>query len=501
VRHDRFELRAIVVLLVLLPLTTHSGDWTELAPSKSNVPWTIPNDNAGTRSYIGVAEDGRVAIDPARTYGLAELIDIAQRNNPETREAWERARQAALAVGLVESTYAPQLSAEAIAGYQRTPLPIPSTLVDKGYFTAESRELIPSLTVKWLLFDFGRRSGAEQAARENSFVANVTFTGAHQKLIFAVSSDYYALNAARGRQRAAEQALTTTEIDSDAVEARRANGLATTVELARARRQTAQASFNVARANGAERKAYAALIATVAISPTTEIRVADSSGQNLPPDPGASVDRFLTDALSNRPDIVAGLGKIRAAQASLAAAQAEHNPTVTLAASLYQNMGSLNTDDQWDNVDKPGGSILLHFSWPLFDAGLRRRQVEIARAEVAAADDALNQTRNMAAKEVTDAYYALKIALAEYDAANTLTEAAQVAHDAGLQSYKQGVGTYTSLQNDANELIQAQTELEDSRASVLTAAAALAFAAGSITSDVALSNVEGEHVRQVEEVD
>ena len=483
-RHERPQIRARCAWLVLLlPLAAHSRDWTELAPDSPDAPWTIPNDSAATRAHVDVAPDGRVDIDPARVYSLAELIDIAQRSNPQTREAWERARQAALAVGLVESTYAPQLSAEAIAGYQRTPLPIPSTLIEKGYFTSDSRELIPSLAVKWLLFDFGRRAGAEQAARENSFVANVAFTGAHQKLIFAVSSDYYTLNAVRGRQRAAERALKTAEIDGDAVEARRANGLATTVELAQARRQIAQARFNVARAAGAERRAYAALVASMGITPTTQIQVADNGEQELPPDPGASADQFLTDALSNRPDVIAAFGKIRAAQAMLKKEQAEYRPTIALAAQLYQNMGSLSSQgDQWDSVDKPGGSILLQFSWPLFDAGRRQRQIDIARAEVDAAGDALNQTRNIAVKEVTDAYYTLKTTLAEYAAAKALTDAAQTAHDAGLDSYRNGVGTYTSLENDANELVQAQTELEDSHANVLTAAAALAFATGSITS-------------------
>src|SRR5207248_1334425 len=51
-----------------------------------------------------------VAVERGRRYSLAELIDLAQRINPETREAWEQARQAALAVGLVESSYAPQIS-------------------------------------------------------------------------------------------------------------------------------------------------------------------------------------------------------------------------------------------------------------------------------------------------------------------------------------------------------------------------------------------------------
>jgi outer membrane protein len=39
-----------------------------------------------------------VAVDPDHDYTLAELIDIAQRSNKQTRVAWEAARQAAIVV-------------------------------------------------------------------------------------------------------------------------------------------------------------------------------------------------------------------------------------------------------------------------------------------------------------------------------------------------------------------------------------------------------------------
>ena len=84
---------------------------------------------------------GAVAINPARSYDLAGLIDLAQRSNPETRDAWERARQAALGVGLADSAYLPQISAEAVAGYQHTTLPIPANLVPNARFTAETSEI------------------------------------------------------------------------------------------------------------------------------------------------------------------------------------------------------------------------------------------------------------------------------------------------------------------------------------------------------------------------
>jgi outer membrane protein len=57
-------------------------------------------------------------IDPNKRYELPELIDLAQRVNPETRVAWEAARRAALAVGLVESEYFPVLAISALGGYK-----------------------------------------------------------------------------------------------------------------------------------------------------------------------------------------------------------------------------------------------------------------------------------------------------------------------------------------------------------------------------------------------
>jgi outer membrane protein len=181
------------VFLAVLTLTACTTDELALAPSTPDRPWVIPRSVANlswSSNDLGeVTRGNAVSIDPARRYDLAGLIDLAQRNNPETHEAWERARQAALAVGLIESTYVPQISAEIISGFQTTPLPIPTTLIPQGYFRADTRELIPLLTAKWLLFDFGRRAGAEQAARANAFVANVQFTGAHHKLIYAVSRD------------------------------------------------------------------------------------------------------------------------------------------------------------------------------------------------------------------------------------------------------------------------------------------------------------------------
>src|SRR5262249_20574988 len=150
--------------------------------------------------------------------------------------------------------------------------------------------------------------------------------------------------AARGKRHAADKALETSQLDRDAVQARRANGLATTMEVAKAERQVAQAQFKLARASGRERTEYATLLADVGVPPTLDIKIAEDSAASLPPAPGVQVDRLVADALANRPDILAGLAKQRAAQALLEKERAEHRPTIALVAQAYQNIGALSSD-------------------------------------------------------------------------------------------------------------------------------------------------------------
>src|SRR5205814_9785005 len=156
-------------------------------PPSADRTWSPPNlsnyesELAGQRFKNGEGSS-RVSINPRKVYNLAELIDIAERNNPETRIAWERARQAAAAVGLSESAYYPYLVASAAAGYDRAFIPFPTLavnptqLVSKGLsavqitgggsLVTEARVYRAELNAKWLLLDFGERTGVVRPASE-----------------------------------------------------------------------------------------------------------------------------------------------------------------------------------------------------------------------------------------------------------------------------------------------------------------------------------------------
>jgi outer membrane protein TolC len=504
--------RAALAAAVVVALSGCATRELARAPSRPDEPWRIPEDDeyvgalrdaarthsdstvppghaeraaapaptAASRKDDATAQNG-VSPDAGRKYDLPELIDMAERHHPETREAWEQARQAALAVGLAEHTYLPQLSVNVIAGFQHTPLPIPKNLIPAGYFTTNTRELVPMAAVDWLLFDFGKREAEVQAAKANSFVANVAFTGEHEKVIFAVSRAYYALGAARAQVHVAERAAENAQRAQDISEQRHAQGVATVVEVAQARRQSAQAHFDLVRASGGERTAYSALVASMGVDPSTPIAVADSSDRPLPAVPMQDVRTLVEEAVSRRPDVIAALGKVRAAEANVRVAYGAYWPKISVTGQVYQNFGALSTDGSpYYTVNRPGANVLLGLDLPIFDAGARDAHLAIARSEASAARAALDGARDQAVEQVTNAYDQLQTSFAEYEAATTLEQTAGTALDAAIDAYRTGVGLLNDVISSENGAIQAALEKENARANVFTAAAALAFTTGAI---------------------
>jgi len=189
------------------------------SPVRPWAPPALPRFEGELRQYEPTEVEQRYypAIDPRKIYSLAELIDIAQHTNPETRVAWERARMAAAAVGLTESAYYPYIVAAAAGGYDRAFIPFPQLrakfqppptngnlpnvdIVGGGTLVTESLLARAELNAKWLLIDFGERRATRAAAREKLMMANVGFNGTHQKIVFDVTNRFYQ-SARRDKKR------------------------------------------------------------------------------------------------------------------------------------------------------------------------------------------------------------------------------------------------------------------------------------------------------------
>ena len=115
--------------------------------------------NAADCAAHALPQDRVLTFDAGHRYTLAELIDIAERNNPRTRIFWERAKQRAEALGVEKSAYYPVLAGIAAFADQRTIVPFPKPLAPHGYTMVEVPVVQPEITLEYLIFDFGKREG------------------------------------------------------------------------------------------------------------------------------------------------------------------------------------------------------------------------------------------------------------------------------------------------------------------------------------------------------
>ncbi|SPE28848.1 Outer membrane efflux protein (fragment) [Acidobacteriia bacterium SbA2] len=260
--------------------------------------------------------DERIAtIDPKHPYSLAELIDIAERNNPRTRIVWEQAKQKAKQLGIERSSYFPVLAAVATFGDQRFIAPFPKPLAPLGYTVNEARLVQPEITLEYVLFDFGKREARIDAAKAGALAAGAIFIQANQEVAFAVASDYYKLVTAQERLQAAQETLKTAQTTQDAAEDRLQNGRATLPDVLNARAETAQAVFDLESADGDEKIARVTLAEELGVEPSLNIVIDAQKNAPLPESLSLPIDELIERAMADRPDLAAQIAEIRAADA------------------------------------------------------------------------------------------------------------------------------------------------------------------------------------------
>jgi len=168
----------------------------ELAPPSSDKPWVPKQDKSGkAEQQTDASADfsvpanpalaliaSPVAVNTAQTYNLAMLIDLAQRSNPATRSAWEKTKQAALAVGMSEAISLPMISANVIGGAQRATVPVDVPLIGRRDVETTVKGVAPAIALQWLVFDFGQRAALTEAARQVSFFSPETMSDLSERL-------------------------------------------------------------------------------------------------------------------------------------------------------------------------------------------------------------------------------------------------------------------------------------------------------------------------------
>jgi outer membrane protein len=417
-----------------------------------------PQPNLAWRSSRGLTPASpAVASSPSGSLTLAQLTDLALSNNPATREAWEAAHAQAAAVGIAEAGYYPTL--DVLVPLTRGKSSInSSTGVTSG--TMQTR-LSPSISLSYILFDFGARSSAKRAAGYNLLAANLAQNRALQAVVLRVEQTYYQLLGARQTIVAGEETLKNVQMSYDVANARRQAGLATLGDVYQAETLLAQSRLQLRKAQGEANKLKGVLSNAVGLPANAKLELAPLEAQPPIKAVRATVEDYFNVARANRPDLGAAEARARAAHAAADAASAAGYPSLDLSITggrVYNNFQSSGYGSSSAN-----GTIGINLRIPVFDGFKTAYSVRQAQAYA----DQLDATRDRIAQQVEldvwQAYFDLDTAEAAIDSAHALLRSAGQAREVAQARYQAGVGNLPDLllaqANEANarmEVIQAE---------------------------------------------
>jgi len=472
-----------------------AGALSQSAPPAPDKVWHSKAETVLDHA-LAARPEAKYDIDVAKVYTLAELIDLAEQHNPETRVAWQEAKARAASLGIARAAFYPTLTAVALAVTIRQ-----AALLSEYYHRQTEGLFIPTLHVDYLVFDFGGRGGAVDVAKANLLVADLAFNDTHRKLIFQVSSAYYRLLNAKGQRQAAEVSLKNAQTIEEDAQSRLANGLATKPDLLEATAARAQGDYDLQAAIGAEDIAHGDLATTMGLQPETQFQVQDIHDLPTPTAMADSIDQEIDRAFSQRPELMQQVARVRAAQGALKQAHSEYVPNIGFSGDggLARGYGQLDLYPS-SYAQAEYWNVSLQMKWTLFDGGRREHEVAQAKAERRAAEAGIDALRDQIGNEVWAAYSNMKTALRQQQAAAALLDASNQSYEAARESYSYGIRSQLDVISAQKALAQALSEDVLARTQLLLQVTDLAFRTGDLIQTPARTPIQTPNQTQPQKV-
>ena len=466
----RFSAWHLGIALALVIVICNSHAYGQDIPRSSVKPWHSEHQAAFAEKLQSLREQP-YALDATHTYTLAELVDLAESHNPETRVAWESAKGRAQLLGIAKSALFPTVSAVALARTVRQ-----NDVYAGGFYRDTTGLFQPTLNLNYLIFDFGGRSGAINAAKAELFAADFAFNDVHRNIIFQTAATYYRLLNAMGQEESAKATLLNAQTVEKDTQSRLDHGLATLPDLLEAQAATAQADYDLQSAIGDLEIAHADLATTVGLPPSVRFQVQDITELPLPDALTDTVDQAVDRALAQRPDLLQRVANLRSADASIQAARSNYFPSLS-----FDGWGGMQRDYGQRDLNRgyyagrETWNVELKLQWTLFNGFRREHAIAEAKAQRAQARAEIDSLRDQISDEVWRAYSETKTALRQKQAAAALLASADKSYAAALRSYDLGLRNLLDVVAAQRALAQARSADVLARTQVLTQISNLAF--------------------------
>jgi outer membrane protein TolC len=439
------------------------------------------------------AAAGERSPDPPMS--LRQAVDYALEHSPDLKSAQAEVRRREALVVTAHSYLMPHVDLSADAAHSRLdhgyPAGTPPSLLrfDTTLFTAGA-------DLKYLAWDFHKTELELDAARERVAVVRAAVDRRRQEIIFETARQYLQAQAYTDLIGAAEARIKSLQSLLDRTNQLIQGGRAVPVDALKIQTRLAQVESDLATLHSGRRSSLSALAAVMGFEgELPELAYMPASSQQPPLEPESIL---LRQAAGGRPEIVSQDHEIRDGERTEEAARKSVLPRIDLRASIVQ-YGSISPAGFPEligkllpsfpaNAPSPGNPatdwlVGVHLSFPLFDGGRRKGQIEAAQAQLQEARLARRQLELRIAREVRTSLADLQSAESRVNALyDTVVESERVLHDEQLK-FEAGRSVINFVLDAESALLTNQSLLSQAARSVAIATLALDLSLGRIGPD------------------
>ncbi|MHB1083453.1 MAG: TolC family protein [Thiobacillus sp.] len=414
--------------------------------------------------------------DALRFTSLASLTDHALRARSESRAAWLGIQAEAARLDAETAANWPTLSGQ--FNFTRS-----QGLSSSGASVPTLHRYGPSLSLAYVLYDFGARAASIDAQRYQLVASLLTNNRTLQNTIAEVEAAYFSVLAARAQIDAQTQQEAALRASFDAVEVRLKGGLAARADQLRARAALAEATLARQTAERDQAKAEAALKQATGIAQTQSLAL---DWETTPPatlEASVLLADLLTEAARQRPDLRALQAANARARAEAERARAARWPSLSLAANTGRTF-FLEDDRSPSTTYSVGVSLAV----PLFDGGRLAAEARAAERDAERLQAESESQRSQVALAVTDAYYDVRHAQTQRDGVAMQFYSSSESAQAAQARYQAGVGSVLELLTAQADLARARQAQAQANSDWLAAFSRLNHALGRLPAATATSS-------------
>jgi outer membrane protein len=439
----------------------------------------LPAASAPLRSAVNSDHCKEQAV--SNPVALFDAIERALCESPKTRSAWSAIKAAAAGVGISKSAYLPTLDGAVKYAYQHNETQVSADpQLQSDYAKAVNEE---TLSLGWVLYDFGARSASLRNSRELLLAAQANQDATLQVVFATTAKDYF------GAQAANANVLSRLRIEDAARESLRAaservaKGVAPVTDQLQANTALAQATYERAKAQGDLRAAIGALAVDMSLSPEEALSLPELDS-GAPPDTHfvQAVHVLLEDAERTHPKVLMAAAQWQAALANVHFARARGLPVVRLVGESDRSNQPVSAS--LGQPELPAVSrenyIGMKIEIPLFDGFNRGNQIRQAEAQADVQEQALRDTQQQIVINVWSSVQTLQTDTENLRNTDVVLDSAKQEFDAAQHRYQSGVGNILELLGAQSTLAAAEQQSIQAQLEWRTARIQLAASLGSL---------------------